>query len=46
MKNIVIVFALFLGACTVGPNYRRPSVQIPDHFRSPEPLGPSAVGNP
>src|SRR5205807_3957460 len=25
-------------ACTVGPNYHRPAVQVPQAFRAPEPL--------
>jgi len=31
MKRLVIAIALFTG-CTVGPNYQRPAVQLPDHF--------------
>ena len=38
MKNIIIVFALFLTACAVGPNYHRPVVPIPENFRAPAPL--------
>lgn len=38
MKNMIIVFTLFLTACTVGPDYRRPVVQIPETFRTPAPL--------
>ena len=32
------VAALVLTGCTVGPNYQRPQVKIPDNFRAPEPL--------
>ena len=32
--------AVFLVGCAVGPNYHRPAVQVPDHFRAPEPLAP------
>src|SRR5579871_4415278 len=38
MKNAVAVLALFSTACTVGPNYHRPGVQIPENFRAPGPL--------
>src|SRR5215469_15655118 len=38
MKNIIIVFTLFLTACAVGPDYHRPVVQIPENFRAPAPL--------
>src|SRR5579863_5896665 len=27
-----------LGSCTVGPNYARPTVPVPQNFRAPEPL--------
>ena len=33
----VLITALLTG-CTVGPNYKRPSVAIPKTFRAPEPL--------
>ena len=29
---------LVLTSCTVGPNYRRPSVQVPQAFHAPQPL--------
>ena len=32
-----IVLALVLGACTVGPDYRRPAVPTPDSFRGQPP---------
>jgi multidrug efflux system outer membrane protein len=31
-----ITFALLLSACTVGPNYRPPTVSIPQKFRAPQ----------
>ncbi len=34
----VLVAAGWMTACTVGPNYHRPVVQIPQTFRAPEPL--------
>jgi multidrug efflux system outer membrane protein len=32
--------AALLAGCTVGPNYRRPAVKIPENFRAPDPLPP------
>ena len=29
---LLLAALLFLGACTVGPNYQKPAVTIPDHF--------------
>jgi NodT family efflux transporter outer membrane factor (OMF) lipoprotein len=34
----VLIAAVFVTACTVGPNYHRPAVQIPQNFRAPDPL--------
>lgn len=34
----VTIAALFLSSCTVGPNYVRPTVPVPQNFRAPEPL--------
>jgi NodT family efflux transporter outer membrane factor (OMF) lipoprotein len=34
----VLIAAVFVTACTVGPNYHRPAVQIPRNFRAPDPL--------
>ncbi len=34
----LFIAAAALTGCTVGPNYTRPSVKIPETFRSPEPL--------
>jgi multidrug efflux system outer membrane protein len=45
-RLIVTVFAAIgLSACTVGPNYRRPIVQTPQSFRSPEPLPANQSGS-
>src|SRR5262249_52077413 len=35
MKNKIVLFALilFTGGCTVGPNYKRPKVDVPGAFR-------------
>jgi multidrug efflux system outer membrane protein len=32
------VAALALAGCTVGPNYKRPQIAVPETFRAPEPL--------
>jgi multidrug efflux system outer membrane protein len=37
MKKTVLLLTLFLTSCAMGPNYRRPEVQIPQSFRAPEP---------
>src|SRR6267154_1947756 len=34
----VVIAAGWMTACTVGPNYRRPIVQVPQNFRAPDPL--------
>jgi outer membrane protein, multidrug efflux system len=35
---VPIIAAGLLSSCAVGPNYARPSVQVPTNFRAPEPL--------
>ena len=35
---LVLIAASWMASCTVGPNYHRPAVQIPQTFRAPEPL--------
>jgi multidrug efflux system outer membrane protein len=45
-RLIVTVLAVIgLSACAVGPNYRRPMVQTPQSFRSPEPLPANQGGS-
>jgi multidrug efflux system outer membrane protein len=34
----VLIAAGWLAGCTVGPNYHRPAVQVPQTFRAPDPL--------
>ena len=34
----VIITGGLLSSCTVGPNYVRPTVPVPQNFRAPEPL--------
>ena len=38
--SLTTLFALglFLAGCTVGPNYKRPGIAVPESFRAPEPL--------
>jgi outer membrane protein, multidrug efflux system len=35
------VAVAMLAGCTVGPNYKRPQVAVPENFRAPEPLSDS-----
>lgn len=40
-----LAVALFLAGCAVGPNYQRPPVSVPGHFRSaPETTGTNFLG--
>lgn len=39
-----VLIAIVLAGCTVGPNYQRPSVQVPSNFRGP--AGTSAAATP
>src|SRR3984885_11072650 len=34
----VLIAAGLVTSCTLGPNYHRPAVQIPQNFRAPDPL--------
>jgi outer membrane protein, multidrug efflux system len=34
----VLIAAVWMAGCTLGPNYHRPAVQIPQNFRAPSPL--------
>jgi len=40
-RTLPAAAALLLAGCTVGPNYKRPTVPVPAGFRAPEPLAPS-----
>ena len=35
---VVLIAAGLVSSCTLGPNYHRPAVQIPQNFRAPDPL--------
>ena len=46
LQAIAILIAVgFCSSCTVGPNYRRPAVQVPRAFRAPEPLPDSLAAS-
>ena len=38
-------FAILLAGCTVGPNYKRPPVDVPATFRAPQPLPPAEAAS-
>jgi multidrug efflux system outer membrane protein len=38
-------FAVLLAGCTVGPNYKRPAVDVPATFRAPQPLPPAEAAS-
>ena len=40
----VLIAAGLVTSCTLGPNYHRPAVQIPQNFRAPDPLAGPAGG--
>jgi len=47
MRRLLILLAslALLVGCTVGPNYRRPTVAVPETFRAPEPLPPGEASS-
>jgi NodT family efflux transporter outer membrane factor (OMF) lipoprotein len=42
MKHAIVAAALVLCGCTVGPNYHRPSVTLPDQYRGGQPAAAAA----
>jgi NodT family efflux transporter outer membrane factor (OMF) lipoprotein len=48
-QTILILVLILIGGlsvgCTLGPNYKRPSVQVPTSFRAPEPLPPAQAAS-
>jgi multidrug efflux system outer membrane protein len=42
---VALLAAACLTSCTVGPNYHRPAVQVPQTFRAPDPLPPSQAAS-
>jgi NodT family efflux transporter outer membrane factor (OMF) lipoprotein len=46
MRTILLAgIVCFSTACTVGPNYRRPSLATPESFRAPDPVPPGQAGS-
>lgn len=44
-KLIPVMIAFALAGCTVGPNYRRPTVAVPQNFRAPNQLPSSETAS-
>ena len=36
--SLVVIFGFLVAGCTVGPNYHRPAMAVPEIFRAPTPL--------
>ncbi len=45
MRTLCCSLALFLSACTVGPNYKRPSVPVPDQHRGGQAQGQASLAD-
>src|SRR5215470_11395723 len=41
LRAFPILIVLAVAGCTVGPNYHRPAVPVPQSFRAPDPLPPT-----
>ena len=46
MRRTAFALALAASACTVGPNYKRPVVQLPEAYRAAAPTGALAADQP
>ena len=44
-RILLIVIAGVSAGCAVGPNYKRPVVEVPQSFRAPEPLPPGQAAS-
>ena len=44
-RAFLLLGALILAGCAVGPNYRRPNISAPAAFRAPEPLPPQQAAS-
>jgi multidrug efflux system outer membrane protein len=44
-RIVLVLFVALLAGCTVGPNYSRPSLAVPQNFRAPEPLPPGQAAS-
>ncbi|MGB2665446.1 MAG: efflux transporter outer membrane subunit [Candidatus Acidiferrum sp.] len=42
-KLLLLAFAVLLSGCTVGPNYKRPTVNVPTDYRGVMPAQPATV---
>jgi multidrug efflux system outer membrane protein len=42
---LFVILAAGLAGCTVGPNYKRPSVAVPPAYRTPEPVPPAQAAS-
>src|SRR5258707_12839528 len=38
MQRWILLLAVWMAGCAVGPNYTRPKIAVPQSFRAPEPL--------
>jgi NodT family efflux transporter outer membrane factor (OMF) lipoprotein len=45
MRKLLPSIAILSVGCTVGPNYHRPTVAVPETFRAPEPLPPAEASS-
>jgi outer membrane protein, multidrug efflux system len=45
-RVVVVSIAALLAGCAVGPNYQRPTVQVPQSFRTPEPAPAQPAAGP
>ena len=44
-RTFLVLLAVLSAGCTVGPNYKRPSIPTPKAFRAPEPLPPGQAAS-
>jgi multidrug efflux system outer membrane protein len=44
-RKPLVLLAVLCAGCTVGPNYKRPTVTVPASFRAPEPLPPGQAAS-
>src|SRR5580658_9007152 len=42
---VFVLAVVAMTGCTVGPNYSRPSVAVPQNFRAPDPLPPAQAAS-
>ncbi|MGA2596703.1 MAG: efflux transporter outer membrane subunit [Bryobacteraceae bacterium] len=44
-RIVFVILAAGLAGCTVGPNYKRPTVAVPAAYRTPEPVPPAQAAS-